>query len=324
MKLYAGFDCGGSHTRCLLVSDAGKCLGIGESGPSNYLFCGKQKAAESILGSIDLAFADAGIPVEQITGIFVASAAVEVFAGADHEAFFKEVTGCLSLTCDSDIMPVWFAGSRFKPAVAMISGTGAVTYLLRGDTFIKADGWGPQLGDAGSGYDVGLKALRLAARMADGRMQMNPDFYQAILAHYQVDPGHPRRLWRVVNTGDARSQIASAAAVADRLFREGNPVAEMLFEAAAQELFEALTAVLAQTENEQFPLLLSGGMLRVGSPLYTLLCRKAEKLDRITQIWTPTLPAVYSAAAIALYQDGNMVAAETLMRGDRERMQQLR
>ena len=128
--IFAGFDCGGSNTRCVLVSKDGRVLGRGSGGPSNYLFCGKLAAGEALKESIREAFADARLPQRELKGAFVASAAVEVFAGSAHEKFFREVTGCQNIECNSDVFPVWYAGSRFETAIVMIAGTGSVAYLL--------------------------------------------------------------------------------------------------------------------------------------------------------------------------------------------------
>ncbi len=48
MKLYAGFDGGGSKTACFLCDEEGNLLGSGLGGSSNYLFCGKTAAAEAV------------------------------------------------------------------------------------------------------------------------------------------------------------------------------------------------------------------------------------------------------------------------------------
>ena len=80
-RIFAGFDCGGSNTRCMLVNERGSVLGVGRGGPSNYSFCGKITAAESIRQSVREAFADAGLAPSQIEGMFIACAAVEVFCG---------------------------------------------------------------------------------------------------------------------------------------------------------------------------------------------------------------------------------------------------
>lgn len=313
MKIYAGFDCGGSNTRCLLVSEDGAILGRGKGGPSNYLFCGKEAAAEAIRTSIGTAFADAGLAVQQLEGIFVASAAVEVFCGEAHEAFFKEVTGCENVQCDSDIFPVWYAGSRLSPAVAMIAGTGAVTYLLKERSFIKASGWGPLFGDEGGGYDIGINAVRITARMADRRIPMDEEFYRAVMTHFEVDPDTPRRLLRAVNQGDHRKRAASVTEVVSRLCESGNPTAAGLMKNAADELALSVQTVVSQAEGS-FSLLLAGSLLTNETPLRRMLIEKASEIGQIDRIVTPETEAVVSAAALALRAGGKTESAEHLMK----------
>lgn len=316
MKIYAGFDCGGSSSRCLLVNEDGEKLGVGKGGPSNYLFIGRESAAENIRTAIRLAFEQAGIPEQPIEGIFVASAAVEVFDGARHEAYFKEVTGCQQIECDSDIFPVWYAGGepgkRFEPLIAMISGTGAVTYLLKKDSFIKEDGWGPILGDEGSGYAMGLATVKKVTRMIDRRDPMDQEFYDAVMDFYEVPKDNPRRLLRAVSGEERFTKTASVTRVLEGLYRKGNPIAAEIYEKASDEL-----ALSGRTALDQFEgkcrLVLSGGSLRKGAPLQELLCKKLEGHEKLETIVIPDKEAVVSAASIALMRAGKEAAAEKLM-----------
>ena len=61
MKLYAGFDGGGSKTACFLADEQGQLLGQGIGGPSNYLFCGREVAGKSVRDALDGAFRAAGL-----------------------------------------------------------------------------------------------------------------------------------------------------------------------------------------------------------------------------------------------------------------------
>ena len=63
MKLFAGYDGGGTKTACVLTDETGKILGSGLGGPSNYLYCGKETAAESVRTATEQAFA-AATPAE--------------------------------------------------------------------------------------------------------------------------------------------------------------------------------------------------------------------------------------------------------------------
>ena len=311
-KIFAGFDCGGSNTRCLLVSEDGITLGRGAGGPSNYLFCGKEAASEAIKESINSAFSDAGLSPRPLEGIFIASAAVEVFCGSSHEEFFKEVTGCKNVQCDSDIFPVWYAGSRFEPAVAMIAGTGAVAYLLKDKGFIKASGWGPLFGDEGAGYEIGINAIRKTARMADKRIPMDEVFYNAVMEHFEVDLENPRRLLRAVNQGDHRKRAASVTKVVLKLCDEGCKTAVELINTAAEELTLSVKTVSDQAEGK-FSLILSGGLLQNDTPLRRMLTKKAEQLEKIERVVIPENEAVITAAAIALLNNGYKDASERLL-----------
>lgn len=310
MKIYAGFDCGGSKTRCMLVSEAGDILGVGKSGPSNYLFCGKLAASESIKESIRKAFEDADLPMCRLEGIFVASASVEVFCGSAHEKFFEEVTGCTNVVCNSDVFPVWYAGSRFAPAVVMIAGTGTVAYLLEGEAFVKASGWGPLFGDEGSGYDIGINTARRFSRMSDGREEADEEFCCEIMRFFDIES--PRRLLRAVNQGDHRERSASLTRVVMSLYDRSNKTAIEIVNYAAEEL--ALSAkTVASRAKSPVSLVLSGGLLQNDTPLRRGLIERLSSFEKINQIVTPACDAVRSAAAIALLNNGKADAAERLM-----------
>lgn len=310
MKLFAGFDCGGSKTRCMLVTEDGEVLGVGKSGPSNYLFCGKLAAGEAIKESIKKAFDAADIPICRLEGIFVASASVEVFGGNSHEKFFEEVTGCTNVVCNSDVFPVWYAGSRFTPAVVMIAGTGTVAYLLDGQRFVKASGWGPLFGDDGSGYDIGINAARIFSRMSDGRIPADEEFCREIMRFFGVES--PRSLLRAFNQGDHRERAASTAEVVMHLYDNNNKTARELVKYAADELALSAKTVAARSDV-QVALVLSGGLLQNDTPLRRELIERVSSFEKINKIVTPACDAVRSAAAIALLNNGRDDAAERLM-----------
>ena len=317
MKIYAGFDCGGSSSRCLLTDENGNQLGIGKGGPSNYISIGKELARNSMETAIAEAFAAAGLKPQAIEGAFVASAAVEVFEGALHESFFRSVTGCEKTACDNDIIPVWYAGGepgkRFEPAIAMIAGTGAVTYLLKDQAYRRVDGWGPLLGDDGSGCSIGLAALRKFVRMEDHRLEMDAEFYRTVLDFYGLPEDQPRQLLPIAYGEDKFKRIASVTRVLEDLYLSGNPTVNEIYRNAAKELALSCRTVLGQ-ESGSFRLVLSGGILQNGRPLQRLLAEELRDCDRLEAIIVPEMEAVVSAASIALRNAGREEAAEKMMR----------
>jgi hypothetical protein len=71
-----------------------------------------------------------------------------------------------------------------QPGVIVIAGTGAVAYgqLADGRSF-RSGGWGYLMGDEGSGYDLGIGALRAITQASDGRgtstclIEMIPQYF---------------------------------------------------------------------------------------------------------------------------------------------------
>lgn len=302
MKLFAGFDGGGSKTVCCLADETGRRLGLGRGGPLNYLFCGKETAAASLEDALSSAFAAAGLAPRPLDGVFVSSAAILLGHGDRHKAFFEEHLDAARLDCDSDILPVWFGGAGEENAVVVIAGTGSIAYGCSRNGFTRVGGWGPLLGDEGSGYDLGRRALQTAARMADGRIAESPVFLSEILRFYRVDTPHDL-IW-AVNGADSREKIAACAMAVAALADRGDPTAEALMMQSARELALLIGTARERSGGKDWPVVLSGGLAAAMLP----------RLEHLGDVRLPeTAPAV-AAAAIALHRAGLPHGARQLLK----------
>lgn len=304
MTLFAGFDGGGSKTVCCLADAQGHLLGVGRGGPLNDLFCGRDVAARSVREALSGAFAHAGLDVQSLTGCFVSSAAILLGHGDFHKPFFEECIHAERLDCDSDILPVWFGGAGDQPAIVVIAGTGSIAYGCSSEGFTRVGGWGPLLGDEGSGYDLGRRALQTAARMADGRMEENTAFLSEILRFYGAET--PHRLISAVNGPDSREKIAACAKAVCALAEAGNATAESLLAESARELALLLDTTRRKAGGETWPVVLSGGLSQVMLPRLRALTGADIRSLSVS-------PAV-SAAAIALHRIGLAEAAQRLLK----------
>ena len=133
------------------------------------------------------------------------------------------------------------------------------------------------------------------------------------MEHYEVPMDRPRRLLRAVNTGEFRSRVASVTQVVVDLCRKGNLTAQSLIGYAADELLLAVKAVAEQVEGQQFALILSGGLLTNDTPLQKMLLERVKEIPQLSEVQVPDVPAVRSAASIALLRSGRKEAAERLM-----------
>lgn len=312
MELFAGFDGGGTKTLCVLADENGNILGTGKGGPSNYLFCGQELAAQSVRDSIEQAFSQAGVAIRPLRGAYMCSAATEIYCGERHVPFFSTCIDAQQLTCNSDIVPVWYGAAQGAPAIMTISGTGAATYACWDDQYAKSSGWGALMGDEGSGYDVGHKAVQIATRIYDKR-ESDDEFLEAILKHYDIDT--PRALHKIFREGDQRSLVASATMAVFELYNKGNKTAQKLLEYAADEIVLAVkTAGREANFTSPVPLIVSGSLLHKDRALYGIV---EEKIKNNCDVVSHMLPApmhpAVAAAAMALNEAGRVSASKALL-----------
>ena len=315
MKLFAGYDGGGTKTACVLTDGTGRILGSGLGGPSNYLYCGREVAAESVRTATAEAFAGAGLPVQQLDTAYMASAAILIQHGDAHVPFFSTCIDADQVICESDIYNIWFGAVRDTPAVITIAGTGSITYICSKEGHLRVGGWGPLLGDEGSGYDLGLQALKLACRMYDGRDPMEQAFMDAMFRHYDVSS--PGELLRKLNRGDTRSAVADATREVFALYAEGSATAVTLLERCADEIALGIeTAIRRDGGAREYPLILSGGLVRKESPLYAMLkARLLQPGSGISNITALEVHPAVASAALALHHAGLHDAVEHLLDG---------
>jgi glucosamine kinase len=147
------------------------------------------------------------------------------------------------------------------PGVLLIAGTGSVAFARGPDgTFARAGGWGPVLGDEGSGGWLGRRALNMAVAAADGR-EPETALLNALLATLGLDDPAGLVAWA------ARAQpvdFAALAPVIGRVAAGGDLRANSLLTLAVEELavhVRTLARRLFVDERSAVPVALAGGLL---------------------------------------------------------------
>lgn len=305
MPWVLGVDGGGTRTVALIANEKGRVLGRGEAGPSNYHTAGLAAAAEGIRQAVHLAIADAGI-VEPALG-----AAFFAIAGVDRPIDRQILSAAIARTELS--CPVLLAHNAAatlagatggQPGVVVIAGTGAITYGEDDQgSMARAGGYGPLLGDEGSGYDIGRKALIAAMRAEDGRGPQTilvERFKQRFMLEQMADLinlvyGNPAPL--------QRTEIAGLAPTVMQVAREGDPVAREILRVAGRELGLAAAAVLQRLKWEpgkRVPVAGSGMVFTAGSMLALPMEQLIRSVCSQAEMCQPKHTPAYGAALLAL------------------------
>lgn len=154
------------------------------------------------------------------------------------------------------------------PGVVLAAGTGSVAIgLSRSGQLVRVDGWGPVLGDEGSGSWIGVAGLRAALRSYDGR---GPDtgLRQAAVSMF----GELDRLPGAMGDNPARVAARFVPEVA-RLCAAGDAVAFRIMRAAAEALAEAVITAGRRLGEPVIPVAITGGLAEVGPALLDPLSR---------------------------------------------------
>jgi glucosamine kinase len=165
MSLILGVDGGGTHTRAAIVAD-GKIIGSGQSGSIKRLRVGAEAAEANLRAALKEAYAQAGVKRVQAASCGVASASMPGIAEwitavfDDFGVERSEVVGDEVIALD--------AAFQGGPGILQIAGTGSNTIGRAPDgTRESAGGWSSRLGDEGSGYWIGVNAIRRALHAYD-------------------------------------------------------------------------------------------------------------------------------------------------------------
>ncbi|MFJ4208574.1 N-acetylglucosamine kinase [Paenarthrobacter sp. NPDC089675] len=111
-----------------------------------------------------------GLPVSTLTGIGAAVAGVEASAAKSRElAAMLAQHFSVPAAVLSDATAAHLGALQGAPGITLIVGTGAVAFRFdEGGVLHRADGWGPYLGDRGSGRWIGQQGLQAVLQALDG------------------------------------------------------------------------------------------------------------------------------------------------------------
>src|SRR5690606_12096698 len=117
--------------------------------------------------------------------------------------------------------------------ILLIAGTGSSAWARGVDgRTARAGGWGHLLGDEGSGYALGVAALRAVARAHDGRAP-STDLRDAVLRHANVAAPEALIAWAA---SAAKAEIAALAPCVAEAAAADDAVARAIVDRAARDL----------------------------------------------------------------------------------------
>jgi N-acetylglucosamine kinase-like BadF-type ATPase len=238
-----GIDAGGTKTHALLADQDGAVVAAASGPGANLRTHGELQVEKVLHALVERTEGEAGVKADAIAlGI----------AGADRaddqevlRAILRRIGFRDRVVVTNDARIAFVAGSPGRVGLAVVCGTGSIAWgrNSRGE-IARAGGWGWHVGDEGSGFWIGERAIRAALRASDGR---GPEtaLTAALLEHFRLS--RMDQLVRRVYDGEyPRHEVALFAVRVAAAAGAGDPVAASILADAAEELVLAATSVISR------------------------------------------------------------------------------
>ena len=267
-QIVIGIDGGGSKTHAIVADDSGTT--IGEAfGPGSAVTPGQEETSAEVIADVVREALEAASMTSvspRVLCVGVAGAGREQARQALWQALVgRELASDVVVHTDFGIALDDAFGDG--PGVLLIAGTGSVAFgRSPGGTTARCGGWGPVIGDEGSGAWIGRKALSIVSAASDGR-ESPTALTGAVLTAAEVNEVSELIPWAA---GADREQIASLARVVFGVADSGDLRANALISLAVEELMlhvRSLSQQLFGDERAAVQVALAGGLMKKGTTL---------------------------------------------------------
>jgi N-acetylglucosamine kinase-like BadF-type ATPase len=306
VELLLAIDGGQTATKALIARADGTVLGSGLGGPSDHFHIegGIEKNRRAIVGAIDDVLAATGCVPGQVVAAGLGltgagSRTPEIVMG-----MVRERVSPREIAVEPDYVTNLAGASGGEPGVVLIAGGGSIGYgvTARGDEAV-AGGYGFLLGDEGSAFRIGLRAIAAACRADDLRAELTA-LQGVVVEHFEVE--RVRQLPRVIYAaGFSRERISLLAPKVVQAAEDGDAAAIGIVRDAGEELARTALGVIRQLfePGMAVSVYLTGGVFKAGElllePFRSLLQREWPAAEPREPRFPPAVGGLILAARSA-------------------------
>src|ERR1700682_3604745 len=169
MDYFLGFDGGGTKTECVLMDPAGKILARTFAGPSNPSRVGVELATREIEKAADLSLQEARVARNTVAALGAGLAVTGKPERKERmQASLARAFPGAAVNIFTDL-EMALAAAGEGPVIVLVAGTGsaAIGRNAQGQIW-RTGGQGPRLGDDGSAFDIGSRAVAREMKEREG------------------------------------------------------------------------------------------------------------------------------------------------------------
>jgi N-acetylglucosamine kinase-like BadF-type ATPase len=301
-EIVFGADGGGTKTLGVLADLSGNELAREQVGPGNPNVAGVNTAAQSLTTLVQTCCARAGCDIRDVRSMVFGLAGVgshavrEKLANALRAQHVALGLAPMPVTLETDSRIGLEGAFDGGPGVVMIAGTGSMLIGKTPEgTIVSVGGWGRILGDEGSGYAIGLAALRAVAADIDGRGESTSLRQRIADTH-----GWGTRDRIIAAVYQEKFDIPSLAPLVLSCAEEGDGVAAGILASAAEAIAAQLDALIRRiTGPEKVGVVFVGGLIDKDTTYARVLRQTIGRRVPRARIQPALHPPVWGAVLLA-------------------------
>jgi N-acetylglucosamine kinase-like BadF-type ATPase len=268
---FLGLDGGGTKTAAVIIDTDGVEIGRGSGGAGNIAQQTDAVLQASVHAAVLEACLGADLPAEAVHFKAACAGMAGYSAVARRRSFETLLRAAVvadSYHLEPDYVTAYWGATCGEAGIIIIAGTGAVAYgcNAQGETD-REDGLGYLLGDCGSGFDLGLCALRYT--LEQHRVGKTDAVTDAVLTHTRAQTQEEIIEWLYHDFQPAR--VAGLAPILGMLADAGDPVACGHVALMARRLRDTVARLRSRLQMPpEAPIYTLGGLWNLGA----FLCRE--------------------------------------------------
>lgn len=288
---WLGIDGGGSNLRLVLADDSLNIIAQNEIAQSANPNIIGWDTSQSLIQSAITALVEG----HELKGVGIGISG----ASAEHaESWLRETvsgvlpTAYIAPASDIEIALVGAHGQRY--GLLLLAGTGSVAYAInRAGEALQLGGWGYLLGDEGSGYWLGMGALKTFSLAHDGRLPKESRLTERVRTELGLKNGRAIVEWLY------RRQpvpVAEVAKLARLVLEEADDwQAKILINEAADSLISLVYTAFERLKMVDAPIAFAGGLLSEANPLSYAVLQRLNLKEIPATLYSPVLGAALLA-----------------------------
>ncbi len=294
--LYLGIDGGGTKTEFIVLTSSGEVLARVLRSGTNPNDIGLTKTEEILSSGID----ELLVKYPTVKSIFAGISGVTVGGYKEKlKSALKKLYPKIKIQVIGDIFNLF--ALRDEVNMAVISGTGSVVFCKSEDGYRRIGGWGHLFDFAGSAYDIGRAAVRIA--LAEEDFGKGKSYIRELL----IKKFNTTTVWEKIDElySGGKSSVASLAPLVFLAYAAGDDTAIQIIDENAKALAELLNTGKERYCGGNYAIA-SGGVFLNN---FEIMKKHISKYTTVS-ILKSTLPPIFGAAKNACRLAGDEMQAD--------------